>query len=412
MIRWVHNGRLVLAISFVVLCLSAGCNGADTKKSHDNGKEQKKIMENLYPVIFADAGRSCFINSKSSGKGVTGWEAALNDKASVPYNPISILVASRQLYVYSDSLVTAFNLAGNRLWSRPIRPGSPVGIAGEVIYFRKNDKIDLLGAVTAGGQELSKTLWLLESDQSCRPIYIMPLADDFLAVSLCVGPPEGQPPVFIPYRKKYETETFLWSDRFDGTPPLMPLYISGQDRMIVFSTSEIVIYNAGASKWQPEITSRFPLPLKKIIQASCDSAGNLYLIGDENGVITLVAMNLDGEIKWRWTGGPADSYPSNGQPPVLGPDGSIYVASGMTLVTVKDGRTVREFPIEKKIISFCTALADGSVLVTAEDAIFRVDAAGQLTFGLSFDHKILTPPVVDEGGNVYIALSDKLIRIE
>lgn len=365
-----------------MLSMGAGCNGSDTRKSHDNGKEQIINMENLYSVIFADPGRTSFINAKSNSGGKVGWEIPLNDKASPPFSPRAILVSERQLFVYSDTLLSSFNTDGKLLWSRVIRSESPVGVAGGNVYFRKKDKIDLLQGVTLAGQDIPGTFWLLESDMSCRPVYIQPLDGDFLAVSLCVGPPEGQPPVSIPYRKKYEAESFLWSDHINGTPPLAPLYNASLERFILFAQEEIIVYNAAKTDWQAEVFSRFKYPFEKIIQAGADKAGVIYMIGRHEEKINLVAVSSQGEELWRWIGGPPESYPS-GQPPVIGVDGLVHIPSGRILISIKDGNVVREFPIENKSINYCTALADGSILITAEDELFRVDRTRKTDLRLS-----------------------------
>ncbi|SYZ72861.1 exported hypothetical protein [Candidatus Zixiibacteriota bacterium] len=397
----------VLAMSL----LGAGCNGSDTRKSHDNGKEQITNMEDLYPVIFGDPARTSFIDARSSSKGEVGWEIPLNDKASPPFGPRAILVSGRQLFVYSDSMLSSFNTEGKLIWSRPIRPESPVGIAGGNIYFRKKDKIDLIQGVTLAGQDLPGTYWLLESDISCRPIYFQPLDSDFLSVSLCIGPPEGQPPVSIPYRKKYETESYLWSDQVNGTPPLAPLYIISLNRFILFAQEEVVVYNAAKTDWQADIFGRFKYPFEKIIQAGADKNGTIYLIGVAEGKINLVTMSSQGEEMWRWIGGSPDSYPS-AQPPIIGIDGLVHLPFGRTLNSIKNGSVVREFSIEKKLITYCTALADGSILIVAEDELHRVDGEGKQIYGLAFEHRLLTPPVIDQNGNVYVATADSLIRIE
>lgn len=416
------RSRIVLAL-LAVMIVAVGCRGADGNhgaqgadgadgtKRLDDGKEQSNPMENLYSALFGGPGRASFIDAASSGSGEISWEAALNDKAHPPFNPVAILVADRQLFVCSAAAVASYGQDGKRLWLREMKEGSPVGLATDVIYFRKLDTIDRLAAVTFAGQALDRENIILESDLTCRPIYIFPMEKSFLAVSLCVGPPEGQPPAFIPYRKEYDKESFLWSDNLSGTPPLAPLYVPALDRMIVFAPGEIVVYNAGKTDWQPEVTGRFTYPFEKIVQAAADKRGNLYLLGNDAGNLALVAVDLEGKELWRWTGGSVDGYPKTGQPPIVAPDGVIHVPYGRNLIAVKNGQVVRSFEIEKQLINYGTALADGSVLIAADDALFLVKADGTMAYGLSFDTRIMTPPVADISGAVYVATADKLIRI-
>jgi hypothetical protein len=414
--------RIVLAL-LAIMIVAVGCRGADSDrgaqgakgadgtKSLDDGKEKSNPMENLYSAIFGGPGRSSFIDAASSGQGEIAWEAPLNDKAHPPFTPVAILVSDRQLFVCSESTVASFGQDGKRLWLREMRPESPVGLAKDIVYFRTPDALDRLAAVTFAGQAIDRENIILESDLSCRPIYIFPLDRSFLAVSLCVGPPEGQPPAFIPYRKEYEKESFLWSDNLNGTPPLAPLYVPARDRMIVFAPEEIVVYNAAKTDWQADVTGRFKYPFDKIIQAAVDKSGNLYLLGSDAGNLSLVAVDLAGAELWRWTGASVDGYPKTGQPPIVAPGGVIHIPYGRKLIAVKDGQEIRAFAIEKQLVSYATALADGSVLIAADDALFFVKADGSMVYGLSFDTKIMTPPVADIGGAVYIATAEKLIKI-
>lgn len=406
------NCRLFIYITGLVFVVGIGCTGAGSGNNKDLNKENNGMTTNTYPVIFADARRSSFIDARSESEGFLTWKKFFHDDSKVPFDPRAILIGDKRVLVYSGDMIIEFDSEGKRLWSKPIREGSPVSIRNDQLFYRKIDAIDELAAVDFNGRDVQQTMWILESDNACNPVYIEPLDKDFMALCLCTAPPEQGRPAFVFYKKKYETEKFIWVDNIAGRPAAAPLHFTDNERFVVFSEAEIVTYNAATAKSDGEIIARFPIPFKEIISCSGDNNGLLYILGKQDNQIFLAALAPDGTEKWRFKidGGIAEVLSK--QPPVVGLDGLIHVPAGRTLKTIKDGKLIREFTIEERTIDHGTALADGSVLITAKNTLYRADASGKKIYGLLFDHDIVTPPVVDAQGHVYIATAFELLRID
>ena len=407
-----RTGSLYIYMAMLFLAFGIGCTGAGSDKTNELNKGKNGMNKNTYPVIFADAGRSSFVDITSSSEGFLTWKKFFDDDDQKALNPRSILIGGENLFVYTDDAVICYNTDGSRLWTKSIREGSPVSIYNDRIYYRKIEAIDELTAIDFNGRELDQTIWILASDDACSPLYIEPLEKEFMVLSLCTAPPEQGQPAYIFYRKKYETEKYTWSDDIGGRPAAPPLHATGSDKFIIFSAEEIIVYNASAENPEGEVLSRFAYPLEKLNAASADKEGNLYILGQKEGKNILISLSPDGAENWRWEIDGGQGEVLSIQPPVIGVDGLVHIPVGRTLKTIKDGQLIREFAIEERTIDYCTALADGSVLIAAKNSLYRADAEGAKIFGLLFDHDIVAPPVVDAGGHVYVTTAFELIRID
>ncbi|MEW5922879.1 MAG: hypothetical protein AB1746_02725 [Candidatus Zixiibacteriota bacterium] len=395
-----------------ILAFGIGCTGAGSGNNKDLNKESNGMTTNTYPVIFADAGRSSFINAGSESEGYLTWKKFFDEEDKTPLNPRAILIGGKRIIVYSNDKLIGYDTDGMRLWSKPMREESPLSIHKDQIYFRKTEAIDELAAVDFNGREIQQTMWILESDNACSPLYIEPLDSGFFALCLCSAPPEQGRPGIVFYKKRYETEKFIWSGNIPGRPAAPPLHIAEGDKFIVFSEKEVIVYNAAAAGSEGEVVARFPLPFQEIFSCSGVKDSLLYMLGNQENKIFLAAIAMDGTEKWRFKIDGALSGVLSKQPPVIGVDDLIHIPAGRTLKTIHNGQLVREFTIEERTIDHCTALADGSVLITAKNSLYRADASGQKIYGLLFDHDITTPPVVDAQGHVYIATAFELMRID
>lgn len=402
----------LIYMAMIFLASGAGCTGAGSDKTNELNKGNNGMNKNTYPAIFADAGRSSFVDITSSSEGFLTWKKFFDEEDEKPLNPRSILIGRANIFVYSNDAVICYDADGNRLWTVVIREGSPVSIFNNRLYYRKIEAIDELTAVDFNGRKVDQTIWILASDNACSPLYIEPLENEFLVLSLCTAPPEQGQPAYIFYRKKYETEKYIWSDDIGGRPAAPPLHPVGGENFIVFSAEEIIVYNAATENPEGEILSRFANPVEELVGASAYKESSLYLLGRKGGKNLLIAYALDGTEKWQWEINGGSGEVSFKQPPVIGIDGLVHIPAGRTLKTIKDGQLIREFTIEERTIDYCTALADGSVLIAAKNSLYRADADGAKIFGLLFDHDIVVPPVVDAGGHVYIATAFELIRID
>ncbi len=395
---------------WLVLCFTACCAEDFVPGEKVWTKQQEKPMTKQYNMIFADSRRSSYMSIKSISSGQVEWEADLS-KNEAASSPKAVLVSEEFLVVYSGTHIAAYTNQGKRLWTKDIIFGSPVSIAEGKVFFReKTAPIDELSAVLLDGTPVDATMIILDSYASGLPVYIEPLADTFIAMCAITGGVEDGSPEVVFYRKAYNSEDYIWVSEFVGQAPISPLHIRETNRFVVFTARDILVYNSSPPEREQELY-RYPHPVPQLLEASASQDDILYILGTEEDKVSLAALAVDGEELWRYSGIPYHGYTTYLKPPILGPDSSVHVVAGFHLTTIKDGQLVRRFSTEKGEISFGTALADGSILLVAGMTLLQVDSEGKVILEVSFEEVLLTPPVVDQEGKIYVASAQKLYKI-
>ena len=120
--------------AFIFFIFSGNLQQNNRDAHHSDGKEENNMKSNMYPVIFADYRRSSYIDLSCSAIGEIGWEKALHKESAPPFTPKVILIAEKQLFIYSDRKILSFNFEGEKLWEKEIRIGSGVWLEIQVVY--------------------------------------------------------------------------------------------------------------------------------------------------------------------------------------------------------------------------------------------------------------------------------------
>jgi outer membrane protein assembly factor BamB len=411
----VYCGIFVPLILVCALLNAVCCSGTKTAENQQSRKESDAVMSNSYVRKYADARRSSFIDVASSSAGKVVWQVSLHEDTAVAFAPEALLTADGYLVAYSRNLVNGFDAAGKRLWTKVKRPGSPVTIFDGKVYFRAQDaEVNELNAVKLDGAPENQPMYVLDAFAAAAPVYIEPLADGFLAMCVYRPMPEEGGPETTFYKKEYGTLDYGWVAGFPGEPPLLPIYESGGNRFVVFGPERIAVFNAspGEGVEEEEELARFKYPLEPVVAASADAEGRLYLLGRKGDQAALVVIDDSGKEQWRWTEGIVLNSSGDVQPPVLGPANLVHIGCGRSVMTLADGALVRKFETDGEMVSYVTALADGTLLVAAEKALYVVDGEGKTVFSLEFDQPIAVPPVAGTGGGIYVAVAKTLTRID
>lgn len=400
--------------NFALLCLILSGNFPENNGDirQNDGKENNRMMSNIYPVIYSDYRRSSYIDLHSSAIGEIGWEKALNKESAPPFTPKGILMAEEQLFIYSDRKILSFNFEGEKLWDKEMRVGSGVWLDGDKVYFRKRDSIDELDRLFFNGDKAESKIWILDSDEECNPVFIEPLVNKIFVLSLCIPPPEQGTPMSIFYSKEFDSEDYIWVTNFDGESPNPPLHIAELNRFVVFSENEIITYNDLTYSPDGEEKSRFDLPVAELRGSSADKDGQLYLLGIEKNQWVLVCCTLEGEEKWRWSGTKSPSIFQSIQAPIIGVERNVHIVNARSVLTINGGQQVRQYNSENEFVRFCSSLADGSLLVSANRTLMKLNPQGFSDFEIPFEDQLFTPPVIDPNGNIYTASSTKIFQIK
>jgi hypothetical protein len=142
-----------------------------------------------------------------------------------------------------------------------------------------------------------------------------------------------------------------------------------------------------------------------------DTSGNLYMLGAPEGKNTLVMMSAAGQEVWRWED-TLSAPVKSGQRPILGTANRVFLLMGTSVIALTAGKQDWSFETEGASPGYGTALADGSLLVTAGNMLYRLDSGGNAVLEADAEAGILTPPVIDADGSIFVATATELLRLK
>jgi hypothetical protein len=398
-------------MSLLVACCLLCPAGACQKGVDETGKGAQTMAIDPYPIKFSDARRSSSIPFPAGGVGAIEWERPLSTDSDGPFNSVGVLLGQQVVVVYSEQRVICFSPDGRKLWAKDIFYRSPVWLVDDTAFFQRSRQIDRLEAVAPDGNDLKTTLRILDADRACAPVYLQPEGNGFYALCRCRPAKEVGPPYFKFYRKQYEPDEYDWVGEMTSEAPLLPLLIPEQRRFVVVSENEVLVLNADTKQIVAEEIRRFPLPVAGL-QCSASTTGDLYLIGGEERPDVLVALSLDGKELWRYEGTEGLSQNAPGQPPMVGPDGTVFLLGTHNVVALQNGQMTRQYSTGEDSIRFGSVLSDGSILIAAGRKLYQYAADAELPMTVRFDETPVTPPVIDSHGRIYLATINTLFKIE
>jgi hypothetical protein len=114
---------------------------------------------------------------------------------------------------------------------------------------------------------------------------------------------------------------------------------------------------------------------------------------------------------WKWIGDEGTPDLSRRQPPVVTPEGRLYILAGRRLIALQDGRSRWVQSEEEDGFSFATAFVDGLLLAAAGRRLIGFDAEGNTLFDVEFEESIIAPPVGAGDGSILLLTATKLLRV-
>ena len=388
---------LLFAICFVWGCGSRSAPGG-------NERMNNTAASALCSTYFADHGRSSFIPAAAVVKG----ELLFSTPLAFPTGtlPGFVLLWDGRVVVESSSMFAVYDASGRRQWERAKYPDSPIGIADSLIYFENANFF--LDAVDMANRRILEDGALPQVIDEHYPVFmIAPQKDDFLAVVQFVGGEDGSPPSARFYRAIYGSPTDTWGHTLDGGQTLQPLFSAGANRLFVFMRRAFVFDAMTGAE-----AAQFDFPLDSPVAASADQKGNIYFLGSDKGKGVLAAVTRDGAEIWRFEDQLLRGISPGAQPPILGADGSVYAIAGGAILAVREGKLAWKQTPPKGGFTCGAALEGGSFLATAGSVVYLFDAKGERISAIDLDEALVTPPVVDRAGIVYVASSTTLFGLK
>ena len=359
--------------------------------------------KSTYSTYLANYGRNSYIPVESNSKGELGWSTEIPLK--INQHPRSVMVWEGNLVVETESSIIVYDNKGNFLWERSKVFRSPIAIGNKLLYYENENFF--LDVVDTSNKLAYENVSIPEAANENYPIYLFaPEKETFIAAIQFVGGEDGTPAEARFHKTQFGDRISTWEHGIEGTLSLPPLYIAEVNKLVIFM-KDILYFDTDTGKKISQIN----FPLESPLNCCAGNDGMLYMLGYENNQIVLAAFTDDGIIKWRWTDRSAGKTLLKKQPSILGADNIIYVLAADEVFAVNRHKLLWSFAPEEKTISYGTALADGSLLLTAGNSLYRLDSKGDTMFSIDFEKTILAPPAVDRNGKIYIAMSDELALV-
>jgi len=393
-------GILLYTLICVLLAPAlAGCDKTDPN-NHKPGKTMNKETQ-LY-VVFENLLRNSQTLKNATLKG--GIAAEIDITLDAREKILSVLAADKQVLLITTTHIHCYGADGKKQWSHPKSLGSEALIKDNRVYYQ-NEHL-FLDSVTFENKPIMGNLPVPDAMSNEAALQLLvPFEKTFLNVVQYYDKMEDYEAAFNLNFNEYGSPTCEWGHEFDGVMALPPLFCEQTGLIILAGRDNVLIFDAESGNEK----SNFQLPLQKVLNWSGSPEGMLYFLGEIDDKNTLMAVEANGEIKWQWSPTDSQEWVAN-QPPIVGLDGKICVLSDKAVRCLKDGR--EQWKYELTAPYFGCSAADGSFLVTNTNRLVHLSPDGREKLSVDLPEPPVTPPTLNEKGQVLIATNSKILCIE
>lgn len=362
-----------------------------------------------WPAPFAGPRRDSVVPVTSSATGAIRWTQDLTPET---VGARDLLVWDGHVLVVGPSVMALHGRDGGLLWERSHREKSPVAVANGLVYLetpayflksvRLSNEVVLDDAPLpgiSGSETFLELLWPREGDFIITTTMPDPTYDS-----------EDDAPPPTPYlsviRVIYGSRVGALSKNCDGTLALPALFVPEKSRCLCAADAKLISVDVDEGT-----DARFVSPIERPLNWSADHSGKVALAGTHHDVLTLVAIDLDGNEQWRFTDPSATDFWATGQPPVGAASGRLVALTSQRVLAFDAGQLAWQVDLRSESPRRATMLGDNAVLVTSGKNLRKLDANGQEVFVVELPDAIVTSPVVDAAGTIYVATATQLIAI-
>lgn len=362
-----------------------------------------------WPAPYAGPRRDSAVRVTSSATGAIRWTQDLTPET---LGARDLLVWDGHVLVVGPSVVALHGPDGALLWQRSHREKSPVALANGLAYLetpsyflqsvRLSNELVLDDAPLpgiSGGETFLELLWPREGDFIVTTTMPDPTYDS-----------EDDAPPPTPFlsvdRVIYKSRIGTLSKNYDGTLKLPPLFVPERSRWFGATDAHLMSVDVDEGT-----DARFVSPIERTADWSADPTGTVALAGTHHDVLTLVAIDLQGHEQWRFTDASATDFWTAGQPPVGAASGRLVALTSQRVLAFDAGQLAWQVDLRTETPRRATMLGDGSLLVTSGKNLRKLDATGQEVFVTELPGVIVTSPVVDAAGTIYVATATQLVAV-
>jgi hypothetical protein len=371
-------------------------------------------MTALYSRLYSDVRHSGFVDAISSASGKLAWTVKIAAEGETPAEARLLLCDGTRIAVDGPGLITVFDREGRSLWKRPKWPGTSIALQDEWLFFVSPEERDILQAVDFDNQMQLPEVPILGLISRATPEMLEPSRDELVAQIFDTGVPEEAGSNLLIYKMRFEGSGFDWSHRYPGGQSrIQPLLCPDQRRLVTSVHDEVLVFDLDGSGGESEPVSRFAYPIETTaLWLSASAAGVLYWAGFGKNGLEAVATDLLGNELWRWKLTSVDQVQGTPVAPLIIAGETAYLLNSTSLYALRGGEQVWSYEPMKSGFRNATGLPDGSVVIAAATGLFRIDATGLELFALEFEETLVTPPVIDDQGRIYVASKETLYAFD
>jgi hypothetical protein len=381
--------------------LIASCRGNAEITKNNPSKEVKRMTIN-HP--FIDQRLDSLLPYNLVAKGILAWKLEYNTQ-DIPGGANSLILLDDSKLILDHSIVyfvvdafnqkvLGFQRKSTNTFIIPINEQEFYAFSGYRLYKSKyetfqtpsDDDYYILGL----------------GDYSVLMVFI-PKVDAYISGIQDFGNPNSPERKFVLLEKNFLGYGVKWSLVFNGMIPKPPVSIDGN---IVIAQDNLISIVDSIGKVK-EIKIEF-----SPISCSIGTDNLIYMVYRIKNKSFIKAMDFDGNIRWEC----ATSIAQPNQPPIVDKESTVFLIGSSKVEAFSNGAKLWEFQLtgtdgEHQLASVSN---DGMLLVSDCDKLLCINKAGEQVwaFKVAKGETIMTPPVLDSVGKVFIGTDKKILAIK
>jgi len=371
------------------------------------------IANNMYTQYYSNSRHDSFINSIPKVNGKILREIEISDKSVSNLEIRVILTDGKDYFLDTASEIICFTGEGKIKWRRSKWYGSQVVLNNKLLFYQSAARKDDMEAVDYQNNIVISKYPISGVIDESQIILFQPATDGLIAQIYYSDLVDTSVPEYLIFQALKKSLGFIWHKRYyNQICPSLPLVNYEKGFVLTFSPTQGQIFILGKKSDEADPDYSFDLPKDyNSVFASSSKAGDIYLAYTSKHFVNLKCLSLDGKEKYSVE--VADDFVDARPvlcPPVLTPDGFIFILTNNKVFCIKDKKLIWSKVIRD--INFATAFADNSVIIAAANKLIRLDAKGNELLNYEAEGKIFTPPVLDDQGRLMFGTKTTVYLME
>ena len=399
-----HNFLLKKLILLIVAFLFISCNSnAENEMLSDKTSKERLEMPNTTQP-FINPQLNSLLAYDLASKGILSWKLEYNLKG-IPGGAVSLLLMddSRAILDYSNVffLIDTFN---NKILGFLNKSANTFIFVCNEQEFNVFSSFRLFKLKFDTSQSLPKKSYFVPGLGNYSRLFVfVPKADTYIVGTQSFGNPMYPEKAFGLLEKTYVGYDDKWNLAFNGLVVRPPVSLDGNFVIAQKDLISIVDSNGKAKEIKVEM-----LP----VSCSIGADNLIYMVCKIKNKNFIKAMDFDGSIRWECV----TSIAQLNQPPIVSKESTVFLIGSSKVEAFANGGKLWELQLTgtDKERQFASVSNDGMLLVSDCDKLLCINKAGEQVwaFKVAKGETIMTQPVLDSVGKVFIATDKKVLAIK